>query len=291
MKGIHVPLALTLAMGVAGCAPEQPPLRGVRTGISLDRTASLVGDPLGVTIEVETPPGYRLELPATPVGDGPFVTESIQKLEPFEIPGGVRHHLLWTLRPRSVGEHALPELEVPLVRPDGRVQRLPLGALPFHVRSVREEVPEQEVFFDIRPAPQPKRRVPAAVLPALLVTALLGAGILLLRPGRRNQDPPLPDPEALTRESALSLEAAFTEPDARRLADRLVHALWPYIEGRWQIDTAPRTPVELPESVPAVLAEILESLERARFQKTPVREDVLELGRAARAALSDVARS
>ncbi len=291
MKAIHVTLALTLTLVAAGCAPEQPPLQGIRTGVSLDRTASLVGDPLGVTIEVETPPGYRLELPATPLGDGPFVTESIQKLEPFEIPGGVRHHLLWTLRPRSVGEHALPELEVPLVLPDGRVQRLPIGALPFHVRSVREEVPEQEVFFDIRPAPQPKRLVSAPVLAALLVTALLGAGILLLRPWRRSQDPSLPDPEALTRECALALEAAFAEPDARRLADRLVDALWPFVEGRWQIDTAPRTPAELPESVPAALAGILESLERARFQKTPAREDVLELGRAARAALSDVARS
>ena len=291
MSRIRTLLMLVPMICTLGCTPEETPIRGIQTRVSLDRTASLVGDVMGVTVEVETPPGYTIELPAPPEAEGPFVSESIQKLAPLEIPGGVRHQLLWTLRPRSLGEHALPSLEVPLVQPDGRVQRLPVGGVPFRVRSVREEVPEREVFFDIRAAPKPTRHAPWAAIAASLVASLLAAGLLAQRRQSRKQAPLTRDPDELVRQTRLDLEAAFEEPDARRLADRLVHVLWPFIEERWQVETSACTPADLPEEVAEPLARILGELEHARFQKTTTRSAVLRAGREARAILSNVARS
>ncbi len=286
MKSVR--LLLVLALIACACARQETLPRGIATRVSLDRTAALVGDHLGVTIEVETPPGYGIELPTAPAADGAFASESIEKLKPIELAGAVRHHLLWTLRPRLVGEHALPLLELPLVRPDGRVQVLPVGGVPFRVRSVREEVPEQEVFFDIRPAPQPSSPLPRVGIAALLLTTLLVSGIFIQR-RQRPQPTPALDLGELARRTALDLEAAFEELDARLLADRLVSALWRFIEARWQIETSACTPADLPEKVAEPLPGILRALESARFEKAPSRQAVLEAGHAARALLTDVA--
>jgi hypothetical protein len=99
------------------------------------------------------------------------------------------------------------------------------------------------------------------------------------------------DLDELVRQTRLDLEAALEEPEARRLADRLVRVLWPFIAERWQVETSACTPADLPEEVVEPLARILAELERARFQKTPTRSAVLRAGREAREILSHVARS
>ncbi len=287
MKATRVLLLLALCGGA--CAEDEP-RGGIETRVSLDRTAALVGDPLGVTIEVETPPGYTLELPAAPAEHEAFASESIEKLDPIELAQRVRHHLLWTLRPRALGEHALPTLELPLVQPDGIVRLLPVGGMPFRVRSVREEVPEQEVFFDIRPAPEPAPLLPRAGWAALLLGTLAAGGALIQRRQKKRQAVPEIDLVELARHTASQLEAAFEEPEARRLADRLVAALWPFLAQRYELDRASSTPADLPEEVGPALRLSLRALETARFEKTPARQPVLEAGRAVQAALSDVAR-
>ncbi len=285
MRSTRTLLLFVLCSGA--CAPDEP-RGGIETRVSLDRTAALVGDPLGVTIEVETPPGYTLELPAAPAADEAFASESIQMLDPIQLRRGVRHHLLWTLRPRALGEHALPTLELPLVQPDGSVQLLPVGGMPFRVRSVREEVPEQEVFFDIRPAPEPAPLLPRVGM-ALLLSALAAGGALIYRRQHRQQAVPEIDLAELARHTRAKLEDAFEEPDARRLADRLIAVLWAFIEQCFEIKTASCTATELPQEVSPALRLSLRALENARFEKTPAREAVLKAGRAARATLSDVA--
>lgn len=287
MRAAHVLLLLALCSGA--CAPEEP-RRGIETRVSLDRTTALVGDPLGVTIEVETPPGYTLEQPAAPASEETFASESIEKLDPIPLARGVRHHLLWTLRPRVPGEHALPILELPLVQPDGGVRLLPVGGMPFRVRSVREEVPEQQVFFDIRPAPEYTPLLPRAGMAALLLSALVTVAVFIHRRQKSRQTVPEIDLVELARRTGKQLETAFEEPDVRRLADRLAGALWPFIEQSYAIDSASCTPADLPSEVGEPLRLSLHALENARFEKNPARAPVLEAGRAARAALSDVGR-
>ena len=287
MRATRVLLLLVFCSGA--CAPEEP-RRGIETRVSLDRTAALVGDLLGVTIEVETPPGYTLEQPAAPTSEETFASESIERLDPIPLARGVRHHLLWTLRPRVPGEHALPTLELPLVQPDGGVRLLPLGGMPFHVRSVREEVPERQVFFDIRPAPEHTPLLPRAGMAALLLSALAATAVFVQRRQKSRQIVPEIDLVELARHTAQQLEAAFEEPDVRRLADRLAGALWRFIEQSYEIDSASCTPADLPSEVGGPLRLSLCALENARFEKIPARAPVLEAGRTARAALSDVAR-
>jgi len=287
MKAIRI--LLVVALTAWACARQEGNARGIEARVALDRSAALVGDLLGVTIEVETPPGYAVELPATPSEDGPFVSESIERREPIVLAERIRHHLLWTLRPRTVGQHALPLLEVPLVQPDGSVQVLPIGGMPFRVGSVREEVPEQEVFFDIRAAPAPTSRLPYVATGTLLLSALITA-IWIQRTRKRRLMPTTPDPGELAQRTLLDLDAALEEPDVRRLADRLVEALWSFIALRWRIDTSASTSADLTKALGEPWPAILSALERARFERSPSREAVLEAGRTARALVSDVAR-
>ena len=116
-----------LCVALLACADEQASFEGIQTRLFVDRTEAQVGDAIGVTIEIETPEGFRLEKPAPPPPDERFLTESLEPLEPLEVPGGTQHRLLWTVRARSVGEHRLPHVDVPLVFPDGRTQALPVG--------------------------------------------------------------------------------------------------------------------------------------------------------------------
>jgi len=64
--------------------------------------------------------------------------------------------VLWTLRAKLVGEQSLPSLQIPLVHPEGRIEPLPVGGVPFAVVSVSAELPEREVFFDLRDPPPPQ---------------------------------------------------------------------------------------------------------------------------------------
>ena len=102
-----------LLVVTSGCTESTPEFRGIHTRIYVDRTEARVGDLLGVTVEVDTPEGFAVEAPDAPPSDEHFVTDRVERLRPVEIPGGVRHRILWSLRPRTVGDHRLPELSVP----------------------------------------------------------------------------------------------------------------------------------------------------------------------------------
>jgi hypothetical protein len=279
-----------LLLFAIACGPEPAPFRGIETRIFVDKTEARVGDAVGVTIEIETPEGFALETPSSPPPDDRFFTEHVETLEPIWIPGGVRHRLLWTLRARSVGEHPIPELAVPLVRPDGQIQPLPVGGIPLPVRSVRGEVPERDIFFDIRPPPAIESGpVWIWVVSGTGVAGLLLAGLLYRR---RNplEESELTRPAALARVTLPDIDAALAETDSRELARRLTIVIRRFAERCWVVSGEAWTPEELPERVDRPVVLGLRELEAVRFAREPVREAVVDTARRVRSYLTDVAR-
>jgi hypothetical protein len=274
-----------LCVALLACADHEASLEGIQTRLFVDRTEAQVGDAIGVTIEIETPEGFRLEKPAPPPPDERFLTESLEPLEPLEVPGGTQHRLLWTVRARSVGEHRLPHVDVPLVFPDGRTQPLPVGGVPLPVRSVSDELPERDAYFDIRPPPDPSSG-PVWVLIAAGVGglgALLALSFVVAR--RRGAVEPPPSQEVLAREAIEAIETALAEPEPRALASGVGQALYAFAAGCFEIDTASAVPEDLETHVDARLVELLRDLDRARFGPALRRESVLETARTARAYL------
>ncbi len=265
---------LVLLAWLAACAPDESPRTGIETRVFVDRSEARVGDPIGVTIEVETPPGFMVEAPsALPESPG-FLSQSVETPAPRESARGLKHVVLWTLRARDTGEHFLPSLSLALVGPDGAMRPLPVAGLPLPVRSVRTELPEQRAYFDIRDPPPVERSRGALYLggAVLAVVGLLAALVMRHRHDRAANAGP--DPIALARRTVERLELAAAQRETRALAAHSQAALWAFVEGRFGVQAAAATPDELPERVDATLTEVLHLLEHARFEPSPEREPV-----------------
>jgi hypothetical protein len=277
------------ALAAVGCSERSPTLRGIETRVFVDRTEARVGDPVGVTVEIDTPEGFAVEPAASPPSDEGFFTERVERLEPVGIPGGVRHRVLWVLRARTPGDHALPELSVPLAWPDGRLQRLAVGGVPVPVRSVHADLPDQETYFDIRPAPALERRPlwPWVAGGSVLLAAL--GSLFLVRVRRAATAPEPPAPALLARETLAAIEGALLESDPRALAAQLVGPLRELVRRRWRVEGEAWTPQELPPEVDAPIASALRSIDAERFAASPRREALVQSALSARAYLRDVA--
>ena len=277
--------SLLFAALLAACGSEPPPLQGIQTRVFVDRSNARVGDPIGVTIEITTPPGYAIEAPDAPELSHGFSTQALETLASRATAQGLRHRVLWTLRARDLGDHVLPELAIPLIEPDGSRLTVRAGGLPLPVRSVRGELPEREVYFDIRePPPLEASRVPLLVGGALLTVALL-LGSLVVRHRRDLAANAGLDPLALARQTLAQLELAAAWPDPRGFATHAQRAIWSFVEGRWRVPSAAATPDELPEGVDPGLGEVLASLEHTRFAPRPERAHVQAASERARAFL------
>jgi len=280
-------LALAAALAVA-CGDAATVESGIGARVTLDRTEARVGDPIGITVEVETPRGFSLQTPPAP-GDGPFASDSVRVVAPIATPAGLRHHLLWVVRAREVGEQTLPWLEIPLVRPDGAVRPLRVGGVPLEVRSVRAELPAREAVFDIRTAP------PIEPTP-LWVWALAAAGVALAILAGRALRRRARSLRAETTKVADAGRAALTElgeadpdADARSFAERVRGALLRFVAGVWSVDTSSTTPAELPAAVDRELVRILQALELARFAPRPALAPLAPLASIARERVRHVA--
>lgn len=276
-------LWLTVALLCAACGSEPARIASLEARIFVDRAETWVGMPVGVTVEIDAPRGFSVDRPVAPAPQGAFLTESIEALEPLELEGGRRHRLRWVLRARDIGDHSLPELEIPLVRPDGRIERLPVGRIPLRVLSARAELPEREAFFDIRPAPPPPRDLPVGWIAAgTLALLALAAFVVAQRRGPSVEDR-RDDRGALAEAAAQRIERALQETDARRIADRLAAALLGFVAEHWQLDPSATTPDELAAEIDAEIVTLLAALEHERFRRTPRRPEVVALAGRARA--------
>ncbi len=284
-------VGLLVLLTLSSCAAEEAELQGIRTRVSVDRTETRVGDPIGVTVEIETPTDFKIEAPVAP-GSDIYFTESIRLVDPIRIHGGVRHHLLWTLRAREVGDAPLPQLLIGVVRPAGEIQRMAVGGVPLAVLSVRDTLPERDAYFDIRPAPPPEP------LPGWIWAAAAGAGVFLcmiaaalwVRSSRRENDEVVSTAE-LARVASASIEDALAEPDPRRLASSVQETALGFVGAVWPLPGENLTPAELPDAVDAELTGLIQELECVRFERQPTRGPLLETSRRLRERVLYVANA
>ena len=267
-----------------GCAADPAPAarQGLEARIALDRSEARVGDRLGVTIEVDVPAGFEVQTPFLPASAA-FLTDGI---ESAPAPAGThRRVLLWTVRPREVGDQRLPELAIPVTTPGGELQQLVLAGLPLRVLSVRPELPPREASFDIRPAPALEREG----LPAWPWLGALALAAALAWSAVRRSRSRSADPRQLARSSLAALAAARGAPP-RAAASLGARALRAFAARRWEIDLEARTAGELGAPIAEALCAPLAALERARFARAPLASDVTSSLDAAAEYLSDVAR-
>jgi len=275
------------ALAAAACRNE-PPALGIGARVTLDRSETHVGEPIGVTVEVETPTGYSVQTPPAP-SNGEFASDSVELVQPIAVPGGLRHHLLWTVRAREVGDQALPWIEIPLVRPDGAVQPLRVGGVPLPVLSVKAEVPERAAVFDIRAAP-PQRPLPWWVF----VGAAAGAaafvfGFRALRRRAQAAEAQAGRIAAAGRAALAALEGVEGDADARSFASRVRAALLGFVATCWNVNVASVTPRELPAEVDGDIARLLGGLDAARFARRPDRAGLGDSAERARERVRHVA--
>jgi hypothetical protein len=276
------------ALVLCGCREAAELASGIGARVTLDRSSASIGEPIGVTVEVETPPGFSLQTPPAP-GDGPFASDSVRVVEPIATQSGLRHHLLWVVRARETGDQTLPWLEIPLVRPDGAVQPLRVGGVPLAVRSVRADLPEREAVFDIRGAP-PVEPTPLWVWALCALAA--GLAVLGWRALRRRARAVQAASTRIADAGHAALAAlgeAERQAAARGFAERVRAALLSFIGGVWSVDTASATPAELPPSVDRELVRILSALERTRFARRPSLVPLAPLASEARERIRHVA--
>lgn len=283
----RVALAALAVVAAAACGGDPTPL-GIGTRVTLDRSETHVGEPIGVTVEVETPAGYSVQTPPAP-SSGEFASDSVELVAPIAVPGGLRHHLLWTVRARAVGEQELPWLDIPLVRPDGAVQALRVGGVPLPVLSVKAELPERAAVFDIRAAP-PQKPIPFWVY--ALAAAAAVAAVAGFRAARRRA---LAAEVAAGRIAAAghaalaALEGVESDSDARSFAGRVRAALLGFVAACWSVNTASVTPRELPAEVDGEIARILGGCDAARFARRPERAGLADFAERARERVRHVA--
>jgi hypothetical protein len=279
--------ALALALAALACQREVPPL-GLGARVTLDRSETHVGEPIGVTVEVDTPEGYAVQTPPAPSG-GPFASDSVELVEPIAVPGGLRHHLLWIVRAREVGDQSLPWIEIPLVRPDGNVQSLRVGGMPLPVLSVRAELPERAAMFDIQAAP-PLRPTPLWVWAAALAGAAVAvSGFRALRRRARAADAHAGRIASAGQTALAALEGAESDSDPRSFAQRVRLALLGFVATCWNVNVQVVTPAELPAEVDGEIAQLLGGLDAVRFARRPERAALSNVAERARERVRHVA--
>ena len=281
-------LALPCALALAACGPRETASLGIGARVTADRSEARVGDPIGITIEVETPVGYAIQPPAVP-GAEAFESDGVELVAPFAVPGGLRHHLLWKVRARAVGDQTLPWLDVPVVRPDGAVQPLHIGGVPLAVRSVTDSVPPREAVFDIRAAP-PDRPTPLWVW--ALAALAIGLGWLVLHALRlraRRARERAGRVATAGREALARLDGVEAESDPKSFAERVRGALLEFVARIWHVETSAATPGELPAEVDGEIVRLLGGLDAARFAPRPALAPLVPLAEHARERVRDVA--
>ena len=222
-------------------------------------------------------------------GASAFASDAVQLVAPIAVPGGLRHHLLWTVRAREVGDQLLPWIDVPVVRPDGAVQPLRIGGVPLAVLSVADDVPAREAVFDIRAAP-PQKPTPLWVWAAAAGgLALVALALRALRRRAKRAEERAGRVASAGREALAQLDGVEADGDPKSFAARVRGALLEFVARIWQVETTSATPGELPAEVDGEIVRLLGGLDAARFAPRPALEPLVPLAEHARERVRHVA--
>jgi hypothetical protein len=258
-RALGIAVSLVLAMLATIALPDDAP-SGVAVRLTVVPDRATVGDPIGVTIEVDAPAGVELE--PVPVGPeaGPFHVTSGRWSEPVAAEAGL---LRWTwsgtVAAFEPGALELPAIPLRLRAADGTAVDAATEPREIHIESVLDAADAAEIA-DLKPPASLPRDVRPLVIALAVVLGLLAVSAVLWW---------------LHRRYAARLAAAATPEDPfhripahvwvyselqklldRRLAEghqvplffeELARIVKRYLGGRYRIDLMEATTHEVPE--------------------------------------------
>lgn len=257
-------LVVLLALaGAAGTARADGPVNAV---VTLDRAAITVGDRIAMSVIVDTDQGYAVSDPriARQVGDFEIVEDRASQKSTRG--SQVRFTFRYVITAWTLGDLALPPIEVPYVAPDGSAGVARTDPVSVHVASV---ITPNDDPSDIKPLkPQlafPEstwlrvERIALGVAGAVAVTAL--AGLLFWYLLRRRNIVALAEHLTPAQRAVRDLDQLATErlPEQGRTSehyDRLAASLRGYVVDRFGVEPGRTT------------RELRLALERAGVERT-----------------------
>ena len=282
-------VALLLAATVQLAGAEAP----VSAAASVDKKGITIGDPIGLTLVVETDPGYQIT--DTGVGRvlGEFEVLDTQRPQLTRTQSGrTRYTFRYRITAFRVGNLLFPQINIAYQGPDGVIGVAPTTEIPIVVTSV---IRQGESTDDVKPV-KPQLRLPGAApaIPPLLIQGALALVVLAMlalivgqarrAAAKRARDSDLEGDVQLTPAQRAMAElnrvATLGLPEKGRYAEHytlLSRTLRFYVRDRFGLAATERTPRELRDDMLragidrteiATIYEILRDGEVARFHPT-----------------------
>jgi hypothetical protein len=279
-----------LVLGLGQLAAADAPVSAAAT---VDKRGINIGDPIGLTLVVETDPAYQIT--DTGVGRVLGEFEVLDTLQPqlTRIQNGrTRYTFRYRITAFRVGDLVFPQINVAYQAPDGSVGVAPTAEIPIVVTSV---IRPGESTDDVKPV-KPQLRLPGAapVVPPLLIQSALALVVLAmlaliirqtrLAAAKRKRLPDLEGEVQLTPAQRAMAElnrvATLGLPEKGRYAEHyalISRTLRLYVRDRFGLAATERTPRELREDMLragidrteiATIYEILRDGEVARFHRS-----------------------
>ena len=126
-------LVVLAALAVAGPAAAADP---VNAAVTLDRASITVGDRINLSIVVDAQPGYAVSDPTVARQIGDFEIVEDRASTKSTRPSGVRFTFRYVITAWTVGEHALPPIDIAYLAPDGSAGVARTDEIAVHVTSV-----------------------------------------------------------------------------------------------------------------------------------------------------------
>ena len=263
----------------------------VNAAATVDKKGITIGDPITLSLVVETDPGYKI----TDSGVGRMMAEfEVLEAVPPQVTkianGRTRYTFRYRMTAFRVGNLVFPQINVAYQSPAGEPGLVPTAEIPVVITSV---IQPGEATDDIKPA-KPQLRLPTAApeIPPLAIQVALVMVVLVMLAlivrqarrgiGRRAKDSDLEDALLTPAQRAmaeLNRVASLGLPEKGRYAEHyalLSKALRAYVGDRFGLSANERTPRELREDMLragvdrteiATIYEILREGESARFHQ------------------------
>jgi oxygen tolerance protein BatD len=261
MRALPLVLALLIVV-LGGAAAAAAP---VSAAASVDKRGISIGDPIALTVVVETDAGYQITDTGVGRTMGEFEVLETQQAQLTRIQNGrTRYTFGYRITAFRVGDLVFPPINVAYRGPSGDVGVAPTAEIPIVVTSV---IQQGENTDDVKPF-KPQLRLPGAapIVPALAIQAALALIVLAMlaliiwqtrrAAARRAREADLEGDAQLTPAQRAMAElnrvASLGLPERGKYAEHyalLSRTLRLYVRDRFGLAANERTPRELREEM------------------------------------------
>jgi hypothetical protein len=221
----------------------------VKLTTSIDKGTARVAEPINLLLEVEAPPGTRLEMPAKMNRLGEFDVRRMEQSNDFPSANGADKRtwiLRATLESIKTGALEVPALEVHYTTDakSSTFKTLSTAQIPIHITSVLENRADPTRFRDIKQTvdvrvPEKPSRTWILWTGGGIASAVAGL-LLIVTVVRRRQRRPSPAAWAIETIKALE-QLNVSQTGAEALFNEVVDVLREFFELEFNVPTLPKT--------------------------------------------------